>query len=235
MTTKNPQNSITNIEQKLSKLNGENQSKQCVKNYDNKEDFCLKYHKVKAWNKALIMLFIVSIILLIVSVIFSSFVLDENIRLRDNISGGINTNLNIEISPNNVQTKTTTILTNVVATKYNQKLTLYADSLPQKQVIRAKAVFTRNDGTNCVVNLNTDSNWIEGRDGYFYYYGIVEDGNVLVCDSVELGEQVYAGNKEGVHYLTFIVESLNSDNEYISNLWYCSPTDWLETVGGALV
>ena len=228
MDTKNKQKLLSKIEEKLSKIEDKKELENIKDCEENCEENCILLYKLKRWNKAFVSLFFVGVIVSIVAIIFGLMTLEENIRLRENLSRNILPNVTLEIFDNSTTTKSVTVPNNVVGGMYNQSLTLDCKNLSKPQVVRVKVFLTRSDGETVEVSLAQNNMWQVGGDGYVYYYAVVEGSKpVTVFDSVKFGTDNLISTMDGFHYLSFVVECLDFDSEIAPKLWEQAPTSWI--------
>ena len=106
-----------------------------------------------------------------------------------------------------------TAVTNVF---YQHPISLQMPTTTQKYIVRAKMQL--ETGANQIsIQIATDSNWIQGEDGYAYLNSAVGSGqNVLIANGYVLPE--FEADQNKTYNLCLIVETLAQSTNY-AEIW----------------
>ena len=111
---------------------------------------------------------------------------------------------------------------------YLSKTTAKAPTSFSQSVLRAKYKIVGEGGTNFEILPMTDSSWVNGEDGYFYYSFKINAG-----ESANLANGFvipkFNSKQELIYSIIVQCECLN-ENQNISLIWQTAPKDWIESL-----
>lgn len=117
-------------------------------------------------------------------------------------------------------------------TVYDQVIGISVPTNSSDCVVRGKLTITNAGGASVNVEATTDTNWVKGDDGYYYFNGVMKANDTAgFVNKITVPKTLTNEDANKTYSIAVQVEAIQFANGAASEVWTTAPANWTTSYG----